>query len=146
MEEGTSFTRMTKKELSKYYYLSLEINDLEERIGMLNETSIGSSKITGMPVVHSNESPIEKRVELLIRLKDKLEKRKVQALEEMEKIEKYISTIEDIEIRLIFYKRYLDFKSWEEIADEMFLSERTVYRRHSNWLKQELTVNQVSSK
>ena len=88
---------MTKKELSKYYYLSLEIKDLEDRIESINETTIGSSKITGMPIVHSNESPIERKVELLIRLKDKLEKRKIQALEEMEKIEKYITTINNIE-------------------------------------------------
>lgn len=128
---------MTKKELSKYYYLSLEINDLEERIETLNETTIGSSQITGMPVTHSNESPIERKVEKLIRLKEKLEKRKSQAFDEMEKIEKYISTIDDIETRLIFNKRYLDFKSWDEIAEEMFMSERTVYRKHSNWLKKE---------
>lgn len=88
---------MTKRELSKYYYLSLEIKDLEDRIEVLNETSIGSSKITGMPIAHTNESPIEKRVELIIRLKDKLEKRKCRALEEMDKIEQYLSTIEDIE-------------------------------------------------
>lgn len=136
---------MTKKELSKYYYLSLEINDLEDRIKNLYETSVGSSKITGMPVAHSNDSPIEKRVELIVRLTDKLKKRQKQALEEMEKIEKYISTIDDIEIRLIFSKRYLDFKDWVKIADEMFMSERSVYRKHSNWLKQEPTINQVSS-
>ena len=72
---------MTKRELSKYYYLSLEIKDLEERIESLNETTIGSSKITGMPIAHTNESPIERRVELIIRLKNKLEKRKCRALE-----------------------------------------------------------------
>jgi DNA-directed RNA polymerase specialized sigma subunit len=137
MEKRKSATRMTKKELSKYYYLSLEINDLEERIETLNETTIGSSQITGMPVTHGNESPIERKVEKLIRLKEKLEKRKSQAFDEMEKIEKYISTIDDIETRLIFNKRYLDFKSWDEIAEEMFMSERTVYRKHSNWLKKE---------
>lgn len=134
---------MTKRELSKYYYLSLEIKDLEDRIEVLNETSIGSSKITGMPIAHTNESPIEKRVELIIRLKDKLEKRKCRALEEMDKIEQYLSTIEDIETRLIFYKRYLDCKSWEEIADEMHMSERSVYRKHSNFLKGETNDNRV---
>lgn len=132
---------MTKKELSKYYYLSLEIKDLQERIEILNETSIGSSKLTGMPAVHSNESPVEKRVELIIRLKNKLEKRKQKAIEEMEKIEQYLSTIEDIEIRLIFYKRYLDFKSWDEIADELYMSERSVYRKHRNFLKGETNDN-----
>jgi hypothetical protein len=136
---------MTKRELSKYYYLSLEIKDLEERIIHLHETAIGSSKITGMPMVHSNESPIEKRVELIVRLSDKLKRRQKQAFEEMEKIEQYISTIEDIEIRLIFSKRYLDFKDWVTIADEMFMSERTVQRKHSNWLKKEPTINQEVS-
>ena len=52
---------MTKKELSKYYYLSLEIKDLEDRIESINETTIGSSKITGMPIAHRNESPIERK-------------------------------------------------------------------------------------
>lgn len=137
---------MNKRELSRYYYLSLEIKDLEERINNLHETSIGSSKITGMPIAHSNESPIEKRIELIVRLLEKLKRRQRRAFEEMEKIEQYISTIEDIDIRLIFSKRYLDFKDWVTIADEMFMSERTVQRKHSNWIKHEMNEEVSSNK
>lgn len=125
---------MTRKELSKYFYLSLEIKDLEEKIETLNTESISSSKITGMPVYHTNESPIERKVQLLIEYKNKLEKRKVRAMEEMIKIEKFISTIDDIETRLIFNKRYIELKAWDDIAEEMNMCERTAYRKHKKYL------------
>ncbi len=126
---------MNKRQLSRYYYLSLEIKEIEERIQSIRETSVGSSKITGMPSNHSVENPLEKRVELLISLNEKLESRRIKALEEMLKIEKFLATIDDIETKLIFTKRYIDLKSWEKIAMEMHMSERTVYRKHSSYLR-----------
>ena len=71
---------MTKKELSKYYYLSREIKDLEERIQTLQNQSVGVSKLTGMPFSNEKSNPGEKRAELLITLKNKLEKRKTKSL------------------------------------------------------------------
>ena len=70
---------MNKRQLSRYYYLSLEIKEIEERIQSIRETSVGSSKITGMPSSHSVENPLEKRVELLISLNEKLESRRIKA-------------------------------------------------------------------
>ena len=57
---------MTKKELSKYYYLSREIKDLEERIQTLQNQSVGVSKLTGMPFSNEKSNPVEKRAELFI--------------------------------------------------------------------------------
>lgn len=126
---------MNKRQLSKYYYLSLEIKDLENKIRVLRETTVGSPKLTGMPISHNNESPLEKRIELILELTEKLEDRKLKAIEEMIKIENFIMTIDDIETRRIFNKRYIELKKWEKIAKEMHMGIATAYRIHRNYLK-----------
>ena len=68
---------LTKKELSKYYYLSLEIKDLEERKRMLEQTSIGSAKLTGMPKAQVASRVImapEHAKRLLLALQDNIQK------------------------------------------------------------------------
>ncbi len=127
---------LTKKELSKYYYLSLEIKDLEERKRMLEQTSIGSAKLTGMPKAQfNNTSPTERIIELIDEIDKRLDKRKIEAMQEMIKIEKFISEIVDIETRLIFSKRYIELKGWEKIGEEMHMSKRTAQRIHKKFLE-----------
>lgn len=127
---------LTKKELSKYYYLSLEIKDLEERKRMLEQTSIGSAKLTGMPKAKfNNTSPTERIIELIDEIDKRLDKRKIEAMQEMIKIEKFISEIVDIETRLIFSKRYIELKGWEKIGEEMHMSKRTAQRIHKKFLE-----------
>ena len=127
---------LTKRELSKYYYLSLEIKDLEERKRMLEQTSIGSAKLTGMPKAKfNNTSPTERIIELIDEIDKRLDKRKIEAMQEMIKIEKFISEIVDIETRLIFSKRYIELKGWEKIGEEMHMSKRTAQRIHKKFLE-----------
>ena len=103
---------MSEKELSKYYYLKKEIKDLEERIETLGN-GVGSIKISDMPKGSSKISSIEEKI---VELKERWINARVSALEEYLRIETYINSIEDIEIRLIARYRYLDLLSWEQIA------------------------------
>ena len=127
---------MNKKELSKYYHLTNEIKDLQDKIKELDLTLISSPLLTGMP--HSNKisNPTEQRNILMLTLKRKLEIREARAMEELIKIEDYISSIEDTELRQIFDKRYVQLKSWEVIANEIHMSERNVFRKVSKYLKE----------
>ena len=81
---------MNKKELSKYYLISKDIKNIEMKIQELNETILSSSKITGMP--HSNDvsNPTERIVLLIEKYKSKLEKKKLDAIERLLKIENYL--------------------------------------------------------
>ena len=126
---------MNKKELSKYYHLSMEINELEAQIKELMNGLIGSPALTGMPHGTGVGNPVEQKAMLIINLKNKLEKRRARSLKELTKIELYIANIEKAEVRLIFTKRYIQFKSWDEIAREMCMSESSVFRRHKEQLK-----------
>ena len=126
---------MTKEELSKYYYLSLEIKQLEEKIKEISEQYLSSNEITGMPKGNNISNPQERRIMLLEKYKERLEKKKIESINEMMKIETYLMSIDDIETRMIFNYRYIEKKSWEQIAKLMYMGIATVFRKHRDQLR-----------
>ena len=128
---------MNKRELSKYYHLSMEIKDLEEQINELMNSLIGSPILTGMPHGSGTGNPVEQKATLLLNLKNKLEKRRSEALKKLTKIELYIASMEESDVRLIFTKRYIQFKQWDDIAREMCMSESSVFRRHKSQFRRD---------
>ena len=109
---------MTEKQLSRYYYLKKDIEDLEFRINELKATG-GISGIQYKEDVgkgsHVNKSIQDK----LTNLMDILLEKRVSALEEYLKIENFMNTIEDSEIRLIIKYRFMDRMSWNQVADKL---------------------------
>ena len=107
---------MTEKELSKYYWLKREIVDLESRIAELG-SGLSATKYDNIKVSssHLNSSIQEK----IASLKNMLIEKRISALEEYIKIEKYIDGIEDSDIRLMFRLRFLDMKNYDEIGRKL---------------------------
>lgn len=128
---------MTIQELSKYHDIKLEIKQIEDNIRELEETTISSSKITGMPFSTGgkNESPTERIGIKLANLKDKLLKKTEKLLDEHDKIEDFLSTVDDAEIRIIIRKRFLEDKSWEKVGKETSSDRSTPYYKLKNYLK-----------
>lgn len=117
---------MDEKELSKYYHLKLEIQDLEDSIKefgygikspQFDKIQVGSS--------HINSSIQERLLELQSRLIDK----RLTALEQYLKIETYIEEIEDVEIRNIARCRFLKLMNWEEIGNKLYQDRTTVSKK-----------------
>lgn len=124
---------MSEKELSKYYNLKREVQDLEDRIkefgsGVksvpIKEVSVSSS--------HSTKSIQETKVELVSRYTEK----RIEALEQYLAIERYIEDVEDVEIRNIMRYRYLDLMKWEEIAEKVFQDRTTISKKVRKYLKE----------
>lgn len=103
---------MNEKELSRYFYLKREIDDLEERI-LTFGAGISSVRYKELDV--SGSAKYQAIQEKIVQLKDIWMEKRVSALEEYLKIEGFISGIDDIEIRQIIRYRYLDLKKWDEI-------------------------------
>ena len=105
---------MTEKELSRYYYLKKEIEDLQKRINELEETGgVSGIQYREVDVMSTpKNNPIQEKLMLLI---DKLTERRISAIEEYLKIESYIESIEEAEIRQIMRYRFMDLKKWDEI-------------------------------
>lgn len=131
---------MTIHELSKYHKIKNEMKQLEDSIRELEETVIGSSKITGMPLSISgvNSSPTERIGIKLATLKQKLTDKTEKLLDEAQKIEEYIETVDDADIRIIIRKRFLDCKTWQQVADEIHADRSTPYYRLKKYLKDNL--------
>lgn len=105
---------MSEKDLSKYYELKREVKDLEERIENVGKLDESLTK-----------------VELVSLLTEK----RITALEEYLEIERFIETIEDVELRNIMRLRYLDLKTWEEVADKFFMDRSTVSKKVKRYLE-----------
>lgn len=109
---------MTEKQLSRYYYLKKDIKDLEIRINEIKETG-GISGIQYKDDVGKGSGIHKSIQDKLTDLMSILLEKRVSALEEYLKIEDFINTIEDNEIKLIIKYRFMDRMSWKEVADRL---------------------------
>lgn len=126
---------MTIRNLSRYYFIKKEIEQLEEQLKELNDSVLGSPAISGMPTTHGNTSPIEQLIIRKNKLEQKLLHKKNELIEEQEYIENYLETIEDSRIRIIIRERFINCKTWEEIGREMYFDRTTPYYAVKKYLK-----------
>lgn len=126
---------MTIRELSNYYYISQDIETLEDLIKELEASIIKSPNLTGMPPSGKVSKPVEELTTKVIEKKEKLEKKKQNLLEERNKICDFIESIEDSLIRQIVIKRFLQLESWEQIGEEVYLSRTTSYKKLKRYLE-----------
>lgn len=123
---------MTEKELSKYYNLKREVNDLEERIAEFgNGVKSMQYKEVSVDGSRENKSIQETKVELVSLLTEK----RLSALEQYLEIERYIEDVSDVEIRNIMRYRYLDLLKWEDIAAKMFQERTTIAKKVRRYIK-----------
>lgn len=124
---------MDEKELSKYYYLKKEVEDLEQRIVEFGD-GIKSSQFKEVSVSssHNNKSIQETKVELVALLTEK----RISALEQYLEIERYIEDVDDAEIRNIMRYRFLDLMKWEEIGEKIFQDRTSVAKKMRKYLKE----------
>ena len=124
---------MTEKELSKYYNLKREVQDLEERIAEFG-SGVKSAQFKEVEVSRSRstKSIQETKVELVSLLTEK----RLSALEQYLEIERYIEEVDDAEIRNIMRYRYLDLIKWEDIADRMFQDRTTIAKKVRRYIKE----------
>ena len=115
------------KKLNKLYWLKQEKAQIENQIKEL--TVLSAVSMSGMPSGNSVSSPVEKFYERLEQLKEKLQRKCDEILEETERIEEYIENIEDAEVRVIARKRFLENKTFQAIGDEMYIEKTTAYKK-----------------
>lgn len=123
---------MTEKELKRYYYLKREIEEIDRNITEIEENG-GVSGIRYKEVDVMSTTLNKSILDKLDKLLDQWKERRLTALEEYIKIESYINSIEDLEIRQIMRYRYLDLKNWNEISVLVHMDRTTIYRKLKNF-------------
>lgn len=108
---------MTKKELSQLYYLNREIEQIQLRITELENLATGcTSKITGMPHAPGVVDKVSKYVAEIADLKCLLDLNLKKCFYELNRINRYIDTIDDARMRMILTLRFVNGLSWNQVA------------------------------
>lgn len=121
---------MKEKDLNQYYSLNLEIENLEEQLSELHEKEIKAIKMTGMPGSGGTSDSVGKLASEIVDLSDLINLKLKECIIARNRIERFIASIQDSEMRLILRMRHIDRKSWEEIGDKLGYHLSTVAKKH----------------
>lgn len=129
---------MTKKELSQLYYLKKEIKEQQRRLSELEAAATDcSAKITGLPSGKGISDKIGNYAAQIADLKALLDLNLKKCFYELNRLNRYIESIEDTEIKLIFSLRYMHGMSWREISKSIGTlgDGSTERKKHNRYLK-----------
>ena len=125
---------MKEKDLNQYYSLNLEIENLEEQLSELHEKEIKAIKMTGMPGSGGTSDSVGKLASEIVDLSDLINLKLKECIIARNRIERFIASIQDSEMRLILRMRHIDRKSWEEIGDKLGYYLSTVAKKHKAFI------------
>ncbi len=129
---------MTKKELSQLYYLKKEIKEQQRRIAELEAAATKcTANISGMPSGKGISDKVGKYAAQIADLKAILDLNLKKSFYELNKLTRYIESIEDSEMKLIFSFRYIQNMSWYEISKNLgsLGDGSTERKKHNRFLK-----------
>ena len=113
---------MTVKELSQLYWLGREIEADKRRLKELEDLAGAPpiAHLTGMPR-GSNDTArkIERVAAEIVDLQAIIAARQIQCIHERARLERWINEIPDSVTRQIFQARFVDGKSWGEVAADV---------------------------
>ncbi len=129
---------MIRGEINELYWLNKEAEDLQNRIDELEETcGIGSSKM-GDGIFSGNVSnPVEQVTIKKLKLQNRLKNVIIDILEEKEKIERFVESIPDSQIRTIIRLRNIDLMTWEQIGEFLKLDRKTVANKYNKFINEQ---------
>ncbi len=128
---------MTKKELSQLYYLNREIEEQQRRLHELEGLATSCvSRITGMPNVQGIYDKVSKYAAEIADLKSLLDLNLKKCFYELHRLNRFIESVEDSQMRMILSLRYVNGLSWQQVAYSIGeLDEQYPRRKHNAFLK-----------
>lgn len=127
---------MTIEQLSKYFYIKIEVEQLEERLNNFKMENTVYTQLEKEITYSSKKSdPTESIFINKLKLENKLRKKQNELLAEELKIESFIATVDDPEIRIIIRSRFIECKSWEIIGKKLHYDRTTPYNHLKNYLE-----------
>jgi hypothetical protein len=108
---------VTKKELSQLYWLNKEIEMQQKRITELENLATScTATITGIPRNPNISDRLGEYVAEIADLRSLLELNLKKCFYELNRLNRYINTIDDSQIRQIMTLRYINGLTWQQIA------------------------------
>ena len=112
---------MTKKELSQLYHLNKEIKQYKKRLTELETivSKITAGELSDMPKGTTEKDKISKYVAEIADIKKLMELNMEKCIYEANRLNRFISSLPDSEIRQILTLRYIKCMTWQRIAFEI---------------------------
>lgn len=108
---------MTKRELSQLYYLNREIEQINRRLQELDDKSTSSTHIiTGMPRGTDMNDIVGNCASEIADLKSLLDIKLKECFYELNRLNRYINSVDDSEMRMILTLRYINGLCWQQVA------------------------------
>ena len=108
---------MTKKELSQLYWLNREIEEQQRRLCELESLATScTSRITGMPNSKHLMDKLGAYAAEIADLRGLLDLNIKKCFYELNRLNRYINTIEDSQLRMVLSLRYVNGLSWNQVA------------------------------
>ena len=123
---------MTYQELNRYRNIKLKIISINAELAQI--TYLSATNYDGQPHGSGVGDPVHSAFIKAEKLRQKLEFQKQRAVEELDKLNDYIESIDDIEMQMIIQKRFIECKSYERIGEEMFMHLSTVKKKLDRFL------------
>ena len=129
---------MTKQELSQLYYLNREIGQLQIRLAELECGATSCvANITGMPSASGVSDKIAKYAAEIADLRSLLDLNLKKCFYELNRLNRYIQSVEESEMRMILSLRYVNGLCWQQIAFSIGeCDEQYPRRRHNKFLRE----------
>lgn len=129
---------MTKKELSQLYWLNREIAEEKRKLEELQAAAAGCTQsITGLPHVGSAGDKISDLAILIAEQRDLINLKVRQSVIEYNRLNRYIASVEDAQMRMILSLRYVNGLSWQQVAFQIGeTDEQYPRRKHNRFLAQ----------
>lgn len=127
---------LTKKELSQLYWLNREIEEEKRKLAELTAAASGGvQNITGLPHVGGGDKTGNLAI-LIAEQRDLIELKVKQSVIEYNRLNRYIASVEDSEIRQILSLYYINGMAWREIAQYLgYQDESAPRKKHNRFLK-----------
>ena len=131
---------MTKKELSQLYYLKKEIKEQQRRLAELEETATNcSAQITGLPSGNGISDKTGNYAAQIADLRALLDSNLKKCFDELNRLNRYIQSVDDSQMRTILRLRYIRGLTWQRIAFEIGEHDEQYPRsKHNAFLQQEV--------
>jgi len=123
---------LTKKELSQLYWLNREIEEEKRKLAELTAAASGGvQNITGLPHVGGGDKTGNLAI-LIAEQRDLIELKVKQSVIEYNRLNRYIASVEDAQMRMILSLRYVNGLSWQQVALHMGETDESYPRRKHN--------------
>ncbi|MBS6645872.1 MAG: DUF1492 domain-containing protein [Clostridiaceae bacterium] len=128
---------MSVEELSQIYYINKEIKSLQLELAQLRQKNFYKPNvITDMPRGGEHEEQNLEYVNDVMMLEDLINYSLRKLQYERKKIEEFLNTVEDADLRLIMRLRAVNNMKWEDIGRELGMERTTVSKKFYKYFRE----------